>query len=160
MRKVVSNTTPLISLLKINKLYILKELYKTIYVPREVFNEIEAGKNKEYYVDLSQIDWIKIVSIQNTEAISALWDLDQGEAEAIVLASEINASLIILDETLGRNYAKRYDLNTTGTLGVLLKAKQSHIISELKPLLFELRNKNIWLSQNLISELLILAKEI
>ena len=60
MPKVVSNTTPIISLLKIDKLHVLKELYGVIYLPLEVFNEIEAGKNKDFYVDLSKFEWIKI----------------------------------------------------------------------------------------------------
>jgi len=65
MPKVVSNTTPIISLLKINKLQILKDLYDEIFIPQEVFNEIEAGKNKEYYTDLSKIEWIKVKNIKN-----------------------------------------------------------------------------------------------
>ena len=52
MLKVVSNTTPIISLLKIGKISILKDLYGEIFIPLEVFNEIEAGKNKEFYTDL------------------------------------------------------------------------------------------------------------
>lgn len=65
MPKVVSNTTPIISLLKIDKLQILKDLYDEIFIPQEVFNEIEAGKNKEYYTDLSKIEWIKVKNIKN-----------------------------------------------------------------------------------------------
>ena len=60
MLKVVSNTTPLISLLKTDKLQILKVLYTEIYIPQEVFNEIEAGKNKEFYTDLSKIIGLKL----------------------------------------------------------------------------------------------------
>lgn len=68
MPKVVSNTTPIISLLKIDKLQILKDLYDEIFIPQEVFNEIEAGKNKEYYTDLSKIKWIKVKNIKNKKA--------------------------------------------------------------------------------------------
>ena len=56
MRKVVSNTTPIISLLKVNKLEVLKKLYNEVIIPNEVFLEIEAEKNKEYYVDLTKIE--------------------------------------------------------------------------------------------------------
>ncbi|MFT4202855.1 MAG: hypothetical protein QM610_02980 [Chitinophagaceae bacterium] len=65
MPKIVSNTTPVISLLKIGKLHLLKDFYGEILVPQEVFNEIEAGQNKEFYTDLSKIEWIKIEKIQN-----------------------------------------------------------------------------------------------
>ena len=69
MLKVVSNTTPIISLLKIGKLNIFKDLYGEIFIPQEVFNEIEAGKNKEFYTDLSKIDWIKIEKINNEKSL-------------------------------------------------------------------------------------------
>ncbi len=159
MLKIVCNTTPIISLLKIGKLQIMKDLYNEIAIPQEVFNEIEAGKNKEYYLDLSKIEWIKIEKIRNEESLTYFLDLDKGEAEAIVLATEKNADLIILDETLGRYHAKHAGLKITGTVGILIKAKQLGFIPELKPLLLELRAKNVWLSDNFINEILKLAKE-
>lgn len=58
MLKVVSNTTPIISLLKLSKLELLESLYKEIIIPFAVYEEIEAGKNKAYYQDLSKVNWI------------------------------------------------------------------------------------------------------
>jgi predicted nucleic acid-binding protein len=55
MLKIVSNTTPLISLLKLSRLDILKELYGQVFIPTAVYNEIEAGKHKDYYQDLSKL---------------------------------------------------------------------------------------------------------
>lgn len=159
MSKVVSNTTPIISLLKIDKLTILKELYGEIFIPQEVFNEIEAGKLKEYYTDLSKLEWIKVVKIKDEKSLSYFLDLDKGESETIILANELGAHLIILDEILGRYHAKHAKIKVTGTLGVLLKAKKSGFISELKPLLYELKVKGIWLSNNLIEKVLNLANE-
>ena len=98
MRKVISNTTPILSLLKINKLNILKELYGEIIVPNAVFLEIEEGKNKPYYTDLKSISWINILNIQDSKSLDKFEDLDAGEAEVIILANEINADLIIIDE--------------------------------------------------------------
>jgi predicted nucleic acid-binding protein len=62
------NPPPIISLLKIDKLHILKDLYGEILIPQEVFNEIEAGKSKEFYADLSKIDWIIIEKIYNEKS--------------------------------------------------------------------------------------------
>lgn len=87
MPKIVSNTTPLISLLKIGKLSILKDLYDRIIVSQEVYNEIEKGKQKEYYTDLSKIDWIEIRPIRDKKSLSYFLDLDKGEAETIILAN-------------------------------------------------------------------------
>jgi predicted nucleic acid-binding protein len=61
MPKIVSNTTPIVSLLKLNRLELLQKLYKQIYIPSAVYNEIEAGKAKGYYKNLSGIDWTNIL---------------------------------------------------------------------------------------------------
>ncbi len=154
MLKIVSNTTPIICLLKLNRLELLQRLYNQIYIPTAVFKEIEAGKAKGYYKDLSKIDWINIIETQDKQAVKYFLDLDEGEAEAIVLAAEIKADLIILDEKLGRFHAKHADLKITGTIGILIKAKSEGLIGELKPLLNELIDKEVWISEKLISEIL------
>ncbi|MDI3520429.1 MAG: uncharacterized protein PWR04_417 [Anaerophaga sp.] len=154
MPKIVSNTTPIISLLKIDRLDLLQKLYAQIYIPSAVYEEIEAGKTKGYYKDLSKIDWINIKEIQDKKAIKFFLDLDAGEAEAIALATKINADLIILDEKLGRFHAKHADLKVTGTIGILVKAKAKGFIKKLKPLLDELTNKDVWISEKLKIEIL------
>ncbi len=154
MLKIVSNTTPFISLLKLNRLDLLQKLYKQIYIPTAVYNEIEAGKTKRYYKDLTGIDWINIIEIQDKRAVKYFLDLDAGEAEAIVLATELNADLIILDEKLGRFHAKYADLKVTGTIGILIKAKSEGLIKKLKPLLKELTDKEVWISEKLKNEIL------
>ena len=110
MRKVVSNTTPLISLLSISKLTLLKDLYGQIIVPYTVYKEIEQGKDKPFYTDLSKIDWIEIKKIQNQYSVKYLSDLDEGEAEVIILANEIKADLVLLDEKLARSFAQRLSI--------------------------------------------------
>lgn len=134
-------------------------MYGEISIPQEVFNEIEAGKNKEFYIDLSTIGWIKIQNIQNEKSLSFFLDLDKGEAESIVLATEKEADLVIIDESLGRFHAKNANLKVTGTMGVLIKAKQLGLITELKPLLSELRTKSVLLRDSFIEEVLKLANE-
>jgi uncharacterized protein len=159
MHKIVSNTTPIISLLKLKRLDLLKKLYGEIVIPYAVFREIEAGKAKDYYQDLSKINWIKIVRIQNENSVRYFLDLDEVEAEAIVLATELNADLIILDEKLGRFHAKHVGLNVTGTIGVLIKAKTKNLITSLKPLLDELTEKDVWISDKLKHEVLRIVNE-
>ena len=154
MPKIVSNTTPILSLLKLDKLELLQKLYQQIYIPAEVFKEIEAGRSKKYYKDLSSIDWIKIKEIQDKQAIKYFLDLDAGEAEAIVLATELNADLILLDEKLGRFHARYANLKVTGTIGILARAKSDGFVENLKPLLKELSDNGIWISQKLKNEIL------
>ncbi|MGD9978791.1 MAG: DUF3368 domain-containing protein, partial [Bacteroidales bacterium] len=93
------------------------------------------------------------------QAVKYFLDLDAGEAETIVLATEIGANLIIIDEKLGRFHAKHADLKVTGTIGVLIKAKNEGIIKDLKPLLYELTEKDVWLSDKLIDDILKQAGE-
>ena len=100
MPKIISNTTPILSLLKINKLDLLKKLYGEIVIPNAVFQEIENGKEKKYYQDLTNLSWIKINDLKNPDSKEYFTDLDDGEAEVLILAKEQNADLIIMDETL------------------------------------------------------------
>lgn len=159
MRKVISNTTPILSLLKINQLILLKELYGSLVVPSAVYYEIERGRDWPYYVDLSKIEWIEVREVQNQESLNYFFDLDRGEAEVLVLAKEIDAELVILDENLGRRYAKQLQLNLTGTIGVLLRSKRKGLVSSVKDLLLELKDKGVWLSPSLIDQVTKLAGE-
>ena len=159
MFKVVSNTTPIISLLKLERLDLLKDLFGQIYIPLAVLNEVNAGKDKNYFKDLSKIDWIVILEIKDKASVGTFQNLDAGEAEAIVLATEICAGLIILDEKLGRSQAKKSSLNVIGTIGILLKAKKMGLIANIEPLLEELTIKNVWISDDLKNEILSICGE-
>jgi len=159
MRKIISNTTPIISLLKVDKLDLLKELYEKMIVPKAVYLEIENGKEKPYYQDLSQIDWIEIQEIINPDSRAYFLDLDDGEAEVLILAKEINADLVIMDEIMGRRYSKQLGFNLTGTIGILLKSKEKGFIESIKGLLTELIKKGTWISPKLISKAIRLANE-
>ena len=159
MHKTISNTTPIISLLKIGKLNLLKELYGKIIIPTAVYQEIERGKEKRYYHDLKLIDWIEIQEISNPDSRDYFLDLNDGEAEVLILSKEQKADLVIMDEIMGRRYAKQLEFNLTGTIGILLKSKEKGLITSLKDLLIELNKKGTWLSPKLISEAIKLAKE-
>jgi predicted nucleic acid-binding protein len=75
------------------------------------------------------------------------------------LAHEQSADLTILDETAGRRYAKKLNLNITGTIGILLRAKEKEFVELIKPLLNELIEKGSWLNPRLIDKALELANE-
>lgn len=160
MLKVVSNTTPIISLLKLSKLDLLQKLYGEINIPKAVYEEIEAGKQKMFYQNLAKISWINILEIENKQALNYFIDLDKGEAEAIILATEINADLTIIDEKLGRFYAKNTGLKITRTIGTLLKAKTKGFVKEIKPLIIELEKQNVWFSNTFINQVLSKAGEL
>jgi hypothetical protein len=87
-------------------------------------------------------------------------DLDKGEAAVIALAEEMQATKLLIDEKIGRSYAKLRGFTCVGTLGILIKAKQKGLISEVKPLLKEMQKNGIWLHENLVQQILSLANEI
>jgi predicted nucleic acid-binding protein len=157
--KTVSNTTPIISLSSIGKIEILKDIFQEIIIPQAVYEEIKAKQGYGYNeVDLS---FIKVQAIQNTEQEKFLLEqLDAGEAQAIVLSKEINADNTIIDENIGYTIAKESGLNVIRTLSILLKAKETNIISEVKPLLDELISKGRWYSNHVYYSFLKKANEL
>ena len=150
-QKVVSNTTPIITLLKISEFELLQKLFGKIIIPTGVYEEIEAGKSKKFYLDLKNIDWIEIRNVKETREL--LIDLDKGEAETILLAKEINANYVIIDEKLGRKYANYFDLKVIGTLGILKEAKKRDLIKDLKEIVNKMKENNIWLSKKIIDDI-------
>lgn len=159
MRNIISNTTPILSLLKVDKLDVLQKMYGKIIVPSAVYQEIERGSNKPYYQDIKWFDWIDIRQVTHPDSLTYFVDLDVGEAEVLLLSKEINADLVIIDEIVGRRYAKQLNLKITGTLGVLLKAKKLGLIPSVKDLISEMQEKGSWFSTKLVSRLLELADE-
>jgi len=160
MHNVVSNTTPILNLLKIGKLDLLRELYGKVKISHAVYREIESGKDRDYYIDITKLDWIEITPIQSSSARLYLFDLDDGEAETIILAQEQAADIAIIDEKLGRRYAAQLNIKITGTLGILLKAKERKLIRAIAPLLQELRDKSSWIDDSLFEKTLRLAGEL
>jgi len=159
-RVVVVNTTPLISLAIIKRLDLLQRLYGEVLIPPAVEKEVMAGGQKsEGYVDLSECPFVRTVPLKDPSRADLLADLHGGEAEAIALAQELNADLVIIDERLGRAHAKRLGLQLTGVVGVLLRAKKSGLITAIGPLLRQLVEGGIWLSDDLVQEALRLADE-
>jgi len=159
-RVVVVNTTPIISLALINQLGLLKHLYGQVLTPPAVQAEVLAGGTRGIGQEqLQQATWIRLQPLQDPRRADLLSDLDRGEAEVIALAPEIQADLVIIDERLGRKHAKRLGLALTGTLGVLLRAKERQLISEAKPFIEQLQQGGIRLGDTIIAEALKLAGE-
>lgn len=105
-------------------------------------------------------DWIKTVHVKDRLAVEVLLDeLDLGEAETIVLARELAADWVLMDEKKGRRKFTQLGLQKIGTVGILLKAKQVGLIVELRPELDLLRQQGFGVSQGVIDAVLRQANE-
>ena len=137
---VVSDASPLVALSFIRQLGLLQQLYGQVLVPEAVWQELLAGQSHPGRDAVLNATWIERRAVQNRQLVIALFqDLDLGEAEAIALAVETNADLLIVDERLGRRTAQHFGLNTIGVIGVLVDAKHHGLIAEIKTYLDQLR---------------------
>lgn len=161
MLKVVSNSSPLIHLGKIGLLDLLAEQFGQILIPGAVWQEaVEEGGDEPDAKAIAKASWIKVHGIASSPLLTTLLALlDKGEAEAIVLAVEIGADLILLDESDARRIASFYGLRKTGLIGVLIKAKQQGRIQSLKAYLEQLRNTGFHLSKQVYNEVLGVVSE-
>jgi len=156
---IVSNTTPLIHLAKIGKLNLLYEFFGQVNIPKAVYAECIDEKYEES-VDIKNSDWLLVNSVSNKNLVTALQsDIDKGESEAIALALEINADLILLDDADARRIARLYDLQITGTIGILLRAKYEGKISSFHKAINQLQDSGFWINKNLKKQLLVEAGE-
>ena len=158
---VVSNSGPLIALAQIGKFDLLERLYDQIHIPLAVLEEVvTTGHGRPGTEDLAKADWIQNVEVQDTTAITLLQErLDAGESEAVVLALEIKADLLLIDEARGRRIAEARGFNKSGTIGTLIVAKKHGLIQAVKPSLDQLRIKGFHMSKALYLEALRLAGE-
>ena len=127
---IVLNTTPIISLCHIGKLDLLKKLYGTVIIPKAVYDEICVKSDSIAKLELEKsLDWIKIIEIKNNTAKELYKSqLHDGEVEVMILAKELGASLLVIDDNNAKKHAKNLEFNVTGTLGVLLVAKEKGYI--------------------------------
>ena len=139
-RIIISDASPLIALVDIGELELLKQLYKEVFITDIVRNEIVA--------DLP--DWVKINTDYDPKQLQLLeLELDPGEASAIAFALKNPGSTLILDESKGRSVAKRLGLKITGTMGIIIKAKEKGFITSGTAILDKLENHGFWLSDQL-----------
>jgi len=160
---VVSNTTPLIGLAAIQRFDLLQHLFGRIYIPQAVYDEAVTGGREEGGAkrEVSTADWIETVPVKDQLAVEVLLDeLDRGEAETIVLARELRATWVLMDEKKGRRKVTELGLDRIGTVGILLKAKQIELLPQIRPEVERLRRQGFSLSQRVVDAILQQANEL
>jgi predicted nucleic acid-binding protein len=154
---VVSNTSPITNLALVGQIDLLQQLYSGICIPQAVSQEIAViAPRLAGTTDLLNLNWIQTRQVTNHTLVDSLrLELDDGEAEAIALAVELNADLVLLDERRGRAAASRLGIKCVGLLGALVEAKYISLIPTIKPILDDLIvGAGFWISQGLYEHVL------
>jgi predicted nucleic acid-binding protein len=156
MTIVVSDTSPIRAPSHLGLLDVLPTLFGDVRVPPAVERELTAVG-----VTLPGGPAFRTVAPENLKLVARLvTGLDPGESEAIALAVELDADLLLIDEAKGRAVARSLGLSSRGALGVLLSAKSAGLITSIHPLIARLTGElNFFLSARLIAEVLNLAGE-
>lgn len=151
---VVSDTSPICYLLLINQIAVLSTLYQTVIIPQGVANELSASASPAIVKSwiAQPPGWLEVRQTKSAQALQP-YNLDLGEREAIAIAEQLNADLIILDDKAARQFASSRGLKVIGLLGVLKVAARQDLL-DLKTTFEQLRNAGFWISPQLLAQLL------
>jgi predicted nucleic acid-binding protein len=157
----VSNTSPLITLAVVEQLELLPKLYSSLVIPPAVYYELTHLTDKPAARTLATVSWLLTQAVMDTALVTRLRQhLHAGEAEAIVLAIELQAPVLLMDEQRGRRIASDLGLSVTGVVGVLIAAKQQRLVPRIKPILDDMKRfSGFWLSPRLYHQVLQLVGE-
>lgn len=147
--RIVCDTSPLILLAKIDRLELLFRLYTQTAIPISVLDEVRVRPTEETTAIESLVEnqaiQIQRVSPQVLESVPA--DLGAGEREAIALAIETDANMIVLDDREGRRVARERELSVTGTIGVLVEARARDMVASVRKEMDRLIEAGMWIDE-------------
>jgi predicted nucleic acid-binding protein len=149
---VFSNTTPFISLSSVSLLHLLPAIFGEISVAPSVVDECNEG-GRILVPDLLTLPWIKVVAVQSQIHLPALFELDRGERDTLLLAASHVTPLVLMDEKLGRNMAEYLGFQVVGTLGVLAKARTQGLIPSFFRTAQDMRAQGIYFNDALIGRI-------
>lgn len=149
---VISDTGVIISLAIIDKLYLLKKLFREIYIPQAVWNELNSVGRIMNLNKIKNLFRDKVRIVQGDNTLSSI--MDYGESESVLLYKELKAGILLIDDKRGREIAESLNVNCVGTLGILTWAKTKGFIDELRPLFIFLLKNNRFYSKDLLNSLL------
>ncbi len=151
---IISDTSPICYLVLIDCIEVLPILYKNVIIPEAVYEELQAEATPKAVKEWIQNypDWLIIRNITNSSD-SELNKLDKGEREAIILAEEIKANLLIVDDKLARTLATKRGFKIIGLLGILIDAARNNLI-DLPTKINQLQETTFFVSPKLLQSIL------
>jgi predicted nucleic acid-binding protein len=157
----VCDASTLIALARIGQLDILAQVGEQVVIPVAVYDEVVVkGAGKPGSDEVQQASWIETRDVADRNVVAQFRTvLGAGESEAIALAKESGAELIILDDQDARETAITEGLNVVGLLAFLVLAKEEGIIHQVRPLLDALRQQGFFISDDLYQHILQKADE-
>ena len=136
---VISDTSAITNLAAIQHLPLLTQLYRQVIIPEAVYRELaDIAPPVPGTLEAQSADWLQVRQVNDLSLVQRLQNqarLDPGKSEAIALALELKADLLLMDERRGRAEADRLGLRITGLLGILVEAKRRNLIPAVKPLM-------------------------
>lgn len=160
MPEVVCDVSPIQYLHQVGLLDILHAQYATITVPRAVADELRGAVRGIDLPTIESLDWVSVRQASGHQLLPLVADLGAGEREVLALAIENPGSLVILDDAVTRTHARLLGLRLTGTLGVLLKAKEAGRLPSPAPILDKLQALRFWIDPGTRQAVLRLAREL
>lgn len=151
MKILVADTSPLISLIVINKLYVLQSQYPETYIPESVWDELYKHPFIRQYQ--KEMDTLKNC-VRKVSKKMTFPEIDSGEADAISLYKELNADLLLIDDKKGRQIAEQNEVNCIGTLALLIAARKRNLIPLLHSVFAELLKNNRYYQKELLNRIL------
>ena len=148
---IISDTSSLLAFHEIGEMPLLQRMYTTITTTSTV--------QREFEYPLPPWIFVREPLEEDVRCVQERFKLDPGEVTAIALALSLPGSTLIIDEAAGRRAARELGIRMTGTLGILLKAKNQGIIPAVRPLLQKLQAANFRMSETLITAILTEAGE-
>lgn len=154
--KVITNTSPLLLLAKIRRLDLLRQLFDEILIAGAVYEEINAKLACETK-EINVLIQTKVIYLREarTDIVKNLpVDLGKGERETIALAIETNADLVVMDDQEGRRLARSQGLSITGTVGVLIEARERKLVASIRQEMDHLIEAGMWLDEGFYHRIL------
>jgi hypothetical protein len=154
-RILVADTGPIIAFARVRQLDLLRQVVGELLIPTAVYDELVVqGQGRPGADEVERGGWIHQHEIADRVFLDQLpFDLHAGEREAITLAHDLNAHLLI-DERRGRNRAQRLGLTVVRSLRILADAKQRGLMAAVRPLVENLLTNRYWIEEDVINSFL------
>lgn len=136
MAIIIADKGAIISLIHINKLLLIEEIFEKFYISKAVYNELINYDNPDFNTTHLKALKSKIKKIKSKNHLELI--MDYGESESVILYGEIGADFLLNDDNKARKVAESLGVKCIGSLAVLIKAKEKGIVKDLKPIFIQL----------------------